>query len=239
MALQDDIHYLTEEEVHRLFEACSKLEHTRHPRELIRLLFEVTYSGGFRISETLGIRKMDLDVQHNRIVLPSTKGGRVKCTKCKGKKVIGTGDAQIDCSKCLGAGKVMKPSVGYVSKSLFDQLTKLTEDYDGSRKVFPVSRQTAFILFRQVGKIAGVEASHARGGDEDKRTETIWPHLLRHSRCVHLLGAGMALNLVMLKMRHKNINTTSTYLKVQPRDVIKREEELEEAIKAKMGKTDD
>jgi len=220
---QDEIHFLSPEEVQRLFIAAEKLTGTTLPAADIRLMLEITYDAGLRISECLGLLKRDIDTNRKRIVLTSTKGGRVRCHKCRGKGVF----ADSECPKCLGKKKIMKPVDTWVSPELFERLTKRTQELDAMAKVFPVTRQSAYNYIKRAGKLAEIEAVHVRGGGDIERTN-VWPHILRHSRCVHLLAKGMPLNMCMQKMRHKNIQTTSVYLKVGAKDVIAKEREISE-----------
>jgi len=48
----------------------------------------------------------------------------------------------------------------------------------------------------------------------------IHPHTFRHSRAVHLLKKGMALNELQLFLGHSNLETTAIYLKILPKEMI-------------------
>lgn len=223
----EEIHFLPEESVHRLFIAAEKLTGTLLSPSDVRLLLETCYDGALRISECLGLCKKDIDQSRKRLILTSTKGGRQKCPKCRGSGLF----KEIQCSKCLGNKKIMKNQDAWVSDSIFSALTKRCDQLaNPSDRLFPVSRQTAHSYIKRAGEIAGIEAPHIRGASEDQR-DNLFPHLLRHSRAVHLLDKGMPLNFVMAKCRHKNIQTTSVYLKVSVRDVIEKEREITEKSK--------
>lgn len=221
----DDIHFLTKEDVYRLFEATDRLNGRAMTNEMVRLMLELTYETACRISEIVGLLAKDVDVKRRRIVLTSTKGGRQRCSKCKGKKIF----KEMECGKCMGVGKIMKAVDAWCTAPTFDRLTKVTLEYKPEQRVFPISRQSAWNIMQKLGQLAGVEAYHNRGGD--KPSVGLYCHILRHSYAVHAVQAGMEISILACKLRHASTNTTSIYLKCSPQDVIRKEEELAEKLK--------
>jgi len=108
-----------------------------------------------------------------------------------------------------------------VSPETFQLLEDLTKELKPDEKFFPIVRQTAWKTMVQLAEIAGIKVPHYRG-DQGLR-QNAFCHLLRHSRAVHLLNDGLLINEVQVKLRHRNIATTSVYTRVNIGDVQKKE----------------
>jgi integrase/recombinase XerD len=72
---------------------------------------------------------------------------------------------------------------------------------------------TRFGIYKIVRRHA-VRLESEKGDDSSKR---ISPHVFRHSAAVHLLEAGVEVNLIRGWLGHVNLNTTNRYAEIHPR----------------------
>lgn len=177
--MDDPRGYMSEEQVQRLIEA------TKNIRD--RLLLQMLYRCGRRVSEVLMVKEEDIIWEDRKIVFSILKRKR----------------------------PVQEPKP--VDPDTFDLLReymKVRHNIPGLRKqctdnrLFPVSRQYVFKLVRKLGKEIGVPRVGRTG---------IHPHHLRHSFAVHQVRRNIKnpdqLRKLQMYMGHVNINTTSHYLK--------------------------
>ncbi|WP_353684346.1 site-specific integrase [Thermodesulfovibrio sp. 3907-1M] len=79
------------------------------------------------------------------------------------------------------------------------RFTKLHPKMEG--KVFKLKRNNFFVVFRQLCKKAGIP------------DEIAHPHVLRHTRAIELLRAGIPVTAVQQLLGHASLNTTAMYLR--------------------------
>ena len=76
--------------------------------------------------------------------------------------------------------------------------------------LFPISRQTVYTWIMQIGKDLQIPAWTTPQTESGEKTKT---HLFRKSIAKNMLYKKAPLNVIMNKLRHTNLATTSDYLK--------------------------
>lgn len=218
--MKDKTNYITQEQFKALLDNIPKLtsdiDHAR-----IKLLFKVIYEAALRVSEAIAITPEDLDKERKQIVLRNTKGGkrRCKCSKWNKSRLV---KVDKNCKKCDGIGKYRVKEFAWTTPETWDELVLCAKDLPKSSPIFPISRQTVWSWSKQLGELIGVKMQH-----EEKETENLFPHALRHSRPIHLLQTGnFEINEIMTKLRHKSLQPTTTYVTVSRESVQAKESKL-------------
>ncbi len=189
VTMKDPRGYLKVEQVEKLLDAVPNLRD--------RLILQLMYRCGRRVSEVLLLRKEDILWDDKRIIF----------TILKRKKPV----------------KELKP-VDEGTLKLLDLYVNDNVSLRGIRKkmagnvLFPVTRQYVFKMIRKVGEKAGITMVG---------TKKLHPHHLRHSFAVHQVRNNIKtaddLRKLQMYMGHANISTTAHYLQFSPeelRDVV-------------------
>ena len=82
--------------------------------------------------------------------------------------------------------------------------------------LFPISRQTVYSWIMQIGLACQIPAWTTPQSESGEKTKT---HLFRKSIAKNMLYRKAPLNIIMNKLRHTNLATTSDYLKLNLSDV--------------------
>ena len=82
--------------------------------------------------------------------------------------------------------------------------------------LFPISRQTVYTWIMQIGLALQIPAWTTPQTESGEKTKT---HLFRKSIAKNMLYKKAPLNVIMNKLRHTNLATTSDYLKLNLSDV--------------------
>jgi integrase/recombinase XerD len=162
-----------------------------------RLILELLYATGMRISELAALRLADLDVDR-QMALVFGKGSK--------ERVVPYGrHARAALEAWLGpSGRGAMAPDRWARRADEESLLISTR---GKR----MSRQTVWVVVR---------AAAVRVHLEDKVT----PHVLRHSCATHLLEHGADIRVVQELLGHAAITTTQVYTKVS-NDLLRREYE--------------
>lgn len=187
--MDDKRGYLTDEQVNSIINAASNLRD--------RLLLQIMYRCGRRVSEVLMITEDDILWNDRRIIFNILKRKR--------------------------SIKEIKP----VDEETFELLKEYVRKKDNIRglrkksedgRLFPISRQYVFKLIRKLGKKVGIETVGGKG---------LHPHHLRHSFAVHQVRTNIKtpgdLRKLQMYMGHVNLATTAHYLQYSPdelRDIV-------------------
>ena len=180
--MKDPKGYLTENQVNNLMNATTNLRD--------RLLLQLIYRCGRRVSEVLLLREEDILWSERQVIFNILKRKRpVKEIKPVDEETMTLLDKYVK----------TKDSLSYLKKKPDDDL------------LFPISRQYVFKLIRRVGKKAGIEyVGHKK----------LHPHHLRHSFAVHQVRNNIRtaedLRKLQMYMGHANISTTAHYLQFSP-----------------------
>ena len=191
-------HILTEEEARAVVAA------TDEPRD--RVLLQLAYSSGMRVSEIVGLRWGDL---HD----DPAGGGRIT-VRGKGKSLrhihvqshVWTGIRSLPCIPSPGqpldplpGSADVKVPVQHRPDGSLDPGAPVFRVRDGTR----LGAKQVYNVVRKAAKVAGVGRN-------------VTPHWFRHSNASHALDNGAPIHVVAASLGHKSIMTTMRYLHAKP-----------------------
>ena len=180
--MKDPKGYLTQEQVESILDATTNIRD--------RLLLQLIYRCGRRVSEVLLLREGDILWDDRQIIFNILKRKRpVKEIK----------PVDMETMALLEEYVKTRDSLSYLKKKPRDDL------------LFPITRQYVFKVIRRIGKKAGIEyVGHKK----------LHPHHLRHSFAVHQVRSNVKtaedLRKLQMYMGHANISTTAHYLQFSP-----------------------
>ena len=167
--------YLSESEVDALLTAAAGIP--GRPGAVARAALEILYATGLRVTELLSLPRTAL-----------------------------SGDAALLMVKGKGGKERMVP-LSNASKDAAAALAELSDKrirwlFPGRDPGRPLTRQTFFLLLKQVAREAGIDPAR------------VSPHVLRHSFASHLLAHGADLRSLQMLLGHADIATTQIYTHV-------------------------
>jgi integrase/recombinase XerD len=150
-----------------------------------KAMLEVLYSSGLRVSELVGLRTGDLDLQT----------GVVRCTgKGNKERLVPLGKQAVAAvNHYLRNGRAVLLRRGGKAAATGN----LFLNHHGGR----MTRAGFWKVLKQYGKLAGI-------------SRKVSPHKLRHSFATHLLERGADLRSVQMMLGHADISTTEIYTHV-------------------------
>lgn len=150
-------------------------------------LLSVLYDAGLRVQELI-----DLKVSDIRLISPAIM------------KVHGKGD------------KSRIVPITTNTKKLLEVYMMQNNLVNDSRKLFPLFHNSRYEKFTRPG-ITYILKKHYKKAKQKYQilpwNESISPHILRHSKAVHMLDAGIPLIYIRDFLGHVNISTTEIYLR--------------------------
>jgi len=114
----------------------------------------------------------------------------------------------------LGTTKTHKNDSCTIPEKFVEELKSYIETKQG--KIWIVSRQTINKWLKKWGKELNIPSLTTPQTETHEKTVT---HIFRKSKGKDMLYANAPLNIVMTKLRHNNLQTTTQYLKVKLDDV--------------------
>lgn len=171
---------LTYEQVKRL------VMKAKNPRD--RLIFQVLYMTGLRVSELTQIKIKDFAVSSQK---RNSKGAFLSVLG-KGHKV----------RTVLTGTSLWSDLKKYIKKNKLK-----SEDYLFSFEGRPLSRVTIFKIIKNTTQTAGIKV---HGG------KTPSPHWFRHTSAIHALENGADIHVVQTTLGHASLATTGQYLRSRP-----------------------
>ena len=161
----------------------------KRPEEIRdRAMLEIAYGSGLRVSELVGLRIGDLDM--DRALLRVTgKGSRQRITPTSQTAV-----ERVETYLASARGEMLRAA------------TRVRSDARSalfiSRRGAPLTRQGFWKLLKKYGRQVGLP-------------EELHPHTLRHCFASHLLAGGADLRVVQTLLGHADIRTTEIYTHVE------------------------
>jgi integron integrase len=187
-----------------------------------RLMAEIMYGSGLRVSECIALRVQDIDFGRKSIVVRAGKGDKDRLTLLADRIVPGL-QRQIDHARIrlaedleLGFAGVTIPhayerKVPSAPRSLPWQFlfaaTRLCDDPRGAK-------------YRHHMDPSAVQRAIKVAVGKTELTKTAGCHTLRHSFATHLLEAGTDLRTIQTLLGHSSIKTTQIYTHVATRGVL-------------------
>ena len=174
------------DEVVRLIQAA--------PTKRARLLIELMYASGFRVSEIASLKWKQLDFREARIRIDSGKGGVDRLVlmpqACRS-------DLQDLYQGCIFKGGPPSPESDFGERYVFN-----SEDSGGHLSVRTIERMVSDV--RQEANIL----------------KPLTPHSLRHAFATHLVENGTDVRFVQKLLGHARLETTAIYTRTaRPREV--------------------
>jgi len=167
--------YLSEAEVDAMLAATARLEDRQGA--VARAALEILYATGLRITELLTLPRSAL-AGDAMLVMVKGKGGK--------ERIVPLSDA----------AKAAAAEMAALSDKRIRWL------FPGRDPAKPLTRQTFFLLLKQVAEEAGIDPAR------------VSPHVLRHSFASHLLARGADLRSLQTLLGHADIATTQIYTHV-------------------------
>ena len=208
--------YIEPEEIALMEQAATNLR----DRLLIRVLSHL----GCRVSEALGIKIEDIDLDNRTITIQHLKARmKLSCPHCG----AGLGKSHAYCPKC--GAKVEKAITEEKEHRrvrtlpIDGETLRMVKDYisrggpvirGGQRLIFGINRHRAWQIVRQCAERAGLPNMI---NPETGRIHSVSPHRLRDAFSVHAVkrdDSGDGLRMLQEHLGHQSIATTMRYRKV-------------------------
>ena len=167
--------YLSEAEVDALLAAATRLPDRQSV--VARAMLEILYATGLRITELLSLPRTAL-ARDAALVMVKGKGGK--------ERLVPLSDAAKTAAVAVAA--LSDPRIRWL--------------FPGRDPAKPLTRQTFFLLLKQVAEAAGIDPAR------------VSPHVLRHSFASHMLARGADLRSLQMLLGHADIATTQIYTHV-------------------------
>lgn len=174
---------LTNNQYQSFLDNVEKIPSPRAPinGEIARLAFEFMEDTGLRITETLHVRKKDLNFKIRILTVTYPKSEKqCKCSKWKYKdeytrsRILESSD--MTCMLCHGKGKWKKPQRTTFTPRIQERLMAYCDTLKDDDLLFPVTRKTMWVW----GKLAGIKAElNIFQQKEVRLIEGIFLHLFR------------------------------------------------------------
>ncbi|WP_431312787.1 integron integrase [Roseateles agri] len=195
-------------------EVMAILDHMEGTR---RLLAQLLYGTGLRISEALQLRVKDLDFAHGAVIVREGKGAKDRVVMLPESLVPGLHE-QLNAARSLwtfdqaeGRGGVFMPDAlerkypragaAWAWFWVFPQAEHSTDPRSGVVRRHHLYDQTFQRAFKRAVSAAGL-------------TKPATPHTLRHAFATHLLQAGYDIRTVQDLLGHADVATTMIYTHV-------------------------
>lgn len=182
-----------------------------------RLIIELLYGSGLRVSEALGLRLQDIDIKHKALTIRDGKGRKDRQTLLS-VNALPRLETQIESALTVLRSDVRQGIGVSMSPALARKYPKAPYTSDWAF-LFPASKWCAHPLTRElvryhlhhsvVRKFLRVAVQKAE--IVNKRITT---HIFRHSFATHLLASGVDLRTVQELLGHNDVSTTQIYTHV-------------------------
>lgn len=176
---------LGEAEVLRLLETpdTSKLRGLRD-----RAMLSVAYAAGLRVSEVIGLRVSDLDLERG-VISPLGKGEK--------RRLVPLGEVALEHLEAYLKARELGPTSTERARTKGPERSLVFLGPSGKA----LTRQAFWKIVGRYARAAGVPTH-------------VHPHRLRHSFATHLLSGGADLRSVQTLLGHQNVATTEIYTHV-------------------------
>ena len=199
---------LTREECQRLFAA---LDGT------MQLMAELMYGSGLRLTELLGLRVKDVDLDRRQLVVRAGKGGKDRVTVLPESLVDRLRVHRERLRKLHADDQRDKVPGVWLPEGLDRKYPKAGQSWEW-QWFFP-SRQLMNdprMKLRRRFHVLDATFQHAirQAARQAELNKRVTPHVLRHSFATHLLESGTDIRTLQDLLGHKNVATTQIYTHV-------------------------
>jgi integron integrase len=194
-----------------------KVDAEEKPEARYGLAARLQYGAGLRLSELVGLRIKDIDLERGTVTVRQGKGGKDRMTVLP-KSLIKSIAEQIEHARVLWENDVAKRQAGvYLPGALARKFRRAAESFEWFW-LFPAKQLSTdpesgvmrrHHMHDKVYNEAIKRAASAAG--IEKRVTS---HALRHSFATHLLESGTDLRRIQDLLGHEDITTTEIYLHV-------------------------
>ena len=213
---------LTEEQYIGFLDHMENIPSTRSPisGNVARLCFEFMEDTGCRATETIHVRKKDIDYRTNILTVTHPKThARCKCSKWKYADMFSRRQvlASVDktCTVCHGVGTWKKPQHTTFTPRLITKLKAYTDTLQNDDLLFPVDRTTLWRWAKKAGIRAKINIFQQK---RERKIEGIFLHLFRalcSKRTTAIAKDDKYKDaIVMRKMRHSYKVVTDRYTEI-------------------------
>lgn len=192
-------------EVERVIDAAGGFGSTDAVSLRDRALVEFLYATGARVSEAVGLKFEDIDLEES-VVRLSGKGQKQRLVPI-GKCAVSALRDYLDKARPILASRAQKSEAS--AKSQVNSSSNSSSKSANSHMIFlnkrgkSLSRQSAWEAISRAGKMAKI-------GKE------LHPHTLRHSFATHLISGGADVRTVQELLGHASVTTTQIYTHISP-----------------------
>ena len=170
-----------------------------------RAMMAAMFYCGLRVSEVVGLRARDLDLEGRELRVLNGKGGR--------ERVV---PVPHPAAELLGAWAEARPD----SANLFSTVSEGDQRRAGDR----LSTRYVHAMVKRLAERAGgtrtkPDVQNKLSRAEREREVPIWPHVLRHSYATRLNNNGVGLREIQQLLGHSSLETTARYLHDRPEEV--------------------
>lgn len=217
--------YLTPAEIQQMKEKAPTL------RDKVIVSF---YSDtGARASELLRLKKKDLDLDNNIVLIPHLKRGiRKKCPRCgkaAGRKTPFCSRCGADLAKVIPEGVEEKTRLINIAPETAMLMREYTAEMSSDDPVINLSRQQVYNIVRSAARAIGLEGKVILNPMTRKR-HYVHPHSFRDSLAVDWLEAvgdnATKQKALQDHLGHSKFDTTMRYAKLTPKKVKDVSEEV-------------
>jgi integron integrase len=182
-----------------------------------RLMAELMYGAGLRLSECLRLRVKDLDLERQQLIVRCGKGGKDRITMVPEKLVVKLRDQLVKIRSIYETDRAQNLPPVYIPEGLerkyplagaewpwqfvFPSRNLLRDPRSGVQRRHHVLDATVQKTVKEAATRAGL-------------SKRVTPHILRHSFATHLLEGGTDIRTVQNLLGHSDVSTTQIYLHI-------------------------
>ena len=199
-------------EVERVIDAAGGFGSTDAVSLRDRALVEFLYATGARVSEAVGLKFEDIDLEES-VVRLSGKGQKQRLVPI-GKCAVSALRDYLDKARPILASRAQKSEASASTAS-----NSSSKSYLNSSNALSKSANSHMIFLNKRGKALSRQSAWeaiSRAGKMAKIGKELHPHTLRHSFATHLISGGADVRTVQELLGHASVTTTQIYTHISP-----------------------
>ena len=204
-------------EVERVIDAAGGFGSTDAVSLRDRALVEFLYATGARVSEAVGLKFEDIDLEES-VVRLSGKGQKQRLVPI-GKCAVCALRDYLDKARPILASRAQKSQATARSQATAESQAAEKSQAKSSSNASSKSANSHMIFLNKRGKALSRQSAWeaiSRAGKMAKIGKELHPHTLRHSFATHLISGGADVRTVQELLGHASVTTTQIYTHVSP-----------------------